>query len=66
MPGIINSRQWLKERRRALEAELDKELPDDQRQAVEAELDRVRAEADRTRRGWWRRWIFWGAGSWTS
>ncbi len=63
MPGIINSRQWLKERRRALEAELQKELPDEQRQVIEAELARVGAEAEQSRHRWWRRWIFWGAGS---
>jgi len=59
VPGIINSRQWLKERQRVLRAELEKELPAEQRQAIEAELARLQPEADQTRRRWWRRWIFW-------
>jgi hypothetical protein len=60
VPGIIDGRQWLENRARALENELRGELEEDHRRAVEAELVMVRAELGRTRRRW-RRWLL-GAG----
>jgi predicted anti-sigma-YlaC factor YlaD len=57
--GIIDGRQWLEQRQKHLQAELDAGPPDDRRAAIEAELERVRAEvaAGRRRR---RRWLLWG------
>lgn len=57
--GIIDGRRWLAERQRHLEAELGKDLTDDERSAAEAELAQIRTEAhNHRRRAWWR--LFWG------
>jgi hypothetical protein len=59
VPGIIDGRRWLAERRRHLESELGKGPDDEERRAIEAELAQLQAQAGTNRRRMW--WRFWGA-----
>jgi hypothetical protein len=59
MPGIIDGRKWIEERRRHLKAALDNNPTDEERKAIEAELEKLDAEAKSSHRRF-RRWIFWG------
>jgi hypothetical protein len=58
--AIIDGRQWRRERLHHLRAELEKELPDDQRAAIQAELSALEAEAGRDRGHWWQ-WFLLGS-----
>jgi hypothetical protein len=51
MPGVINGRQWLRQRIRHLEELLRGDPPAEQRQAIEAELAQARLELRRSY-GW--------------
>ena len=57
--AIIDGRQWRRDRQRHLRAELDKDLPDDQRAAIEAELSALEVETEKDRGHWWQ-WFFLG------
>jgi hypothetical protein len=59
MPGVIDSRHWLRQRISHLEGLLRSDLPPEQRQAVEAELGQARDELRRS--AGWVRWLLWGA-----
>ncbi len=61
MPGVIDSRKWLRQRITHLEELLQSDPPDEQRQVIQAELDQARAELRRT--SGWRRWLLWGSPS---
>lgn len=56
MPGIVNGRAWLAERRRFLKDELAKDPPEGQRQVLESELAKVNEEIGTTKHHWFR-WI---------
>ncbi|MGH9126476.1 MAG: hypothetical protein ACRDZ8_17375 [Acidimicrobiales bacterium] len=57
MPGIVNGRAWLSERRRFLQEELAKDPPEEQRAAIEAELAAVDQQIGQSGGHWWR-WLF--------
>jgi hypothetical protein len=59
VPGIIDGRAWLAERRRFLRDELAKDPDEQQRSALEAELAAVEAELEAGRPRWWR-WVLGG------
>lgn len=59
MAGIVDGRQWLEERLRHLEAQLNEDPPDDQRKVIEAEIERLRVEVRSSRRRF-SRWLMWG------
>lgn len=61
MPGIIDGRSWLEERKLFLEGELTKDPAPapEQRHAIEAELAKVTGELAAKRRHWWR-FLVWG------
>jgi hypothetical protein len=63
MPGIIDGRAWLVNRRAFLQGELTKEPPPEgeQRTALETELAAVDQELAAARGHWWRR-LLWGIG----
>ncbi len=63
MPGIIDGRAWLANRRAFLQGEMAKEPPPEgeQRAAIEAELAAVDQELAAGRRHWWHR-VLWGIG----
>jgi hypothetical protein len=63
VPGIINSGNWLTNRRQFLQGELAKDPPAEQRAAIEAELANVNAQISENRRHWWRRLLFGIGGS---
>jgi hypothetical protein len=52
VPGIVNGRAWLSERRRFLQEELAKDPADDQRAAIEAELASLDEEAGSKKHHW--------------
>ncbi len=56
MPGIVNGRAWLSERRRFLQEELAKDPPEEQRAVLEAELAAVSQEMAGKQHHWWR-WL---------
>ena len=60
MPGIIDGRDWLANRRRFLQEQLAKDPTAEQRAAIEAELADLDQELTTSRRHR-RRWSFWGA-----
>jgi hypothetical protein len=63
MPGVIDSRKWLKNRRRVLREALEDEgVTAEQRAAIEAELAQLDHEAATSRRRWWWRWLGGGFG----
>jgi hypothetical protein len=49
----VNRRQWLAERIRFLEGQLEQEVSDDRRTAIQAEIEALRKESGSSR--WWRR-----------
>jgi hypothetical protein len=49
----VNRRQWLAERIRFLEGQLEREVSDTQRATIEAEIETLRKEAGHSQ--WWRR-----------
>lgn len=57
MPGIVNGRAWLSERRRFLQEELAKDPPEEQRAAIQAELTAVEEQIGHSGGHWWR-WLF--------
>jgi hypothetical protein len=59
MPGVIDSRHWLRQRIGHLEELLRNDPPPEQRQAIEAELAQAREELRRS--AGWVRWLLWGA-----
>jgi hypothetical protein len=59
MPGVIDSRHWLRQRISHLEELLAKDPPPEQRQLIEAELASAREELRRSRG--WVRWLLWGS-----
>jgi hypothetical protein len=59
MAGIINGRDWLKQRLQHLEAALQANPSDEERAAIQSEIDELRAEA-KAGRGRFRRWVIWG------
>jgi hypothetical protein len=60
MPGIVDGRAWLVQRKQFLTEELAKDHDAEQRAAIEAELAAVDAELASKHRHWWR-WMLWGA-----
>ncbi len=60
VPGIIDGSQWLQQRLRHLQAELDAHPSDDQRKLIESEMASLREEAKAGRRRLGR-WLLWGA-----
>jgi hypothetical protein len=61
MPGVINGRQWLRQRIRHLEELLRSDPPPEQRALVEAELAQAREELRRSY-GWFGRLLRVGGG----
>ena len=59
MSGIIDGRQWLEQRLRHLQAELDADPPPELRSAIEREMAAIRVEVGTSRRRF-RRFLFWG------
>jgi hypothetical protein len=60
MPGIVNGRAWLSDRRRFLREELAKDPSPEQRAAIAADLAQVDQELSSSQRRWWRA-LLWGA-----
>ncbi len=60
MPGIVDGKAWLVQRRQFLNDELAKDGDASRRAAIEAELVTVEEELAEKRRHSWR-WMFWGA-----
>jgi hypothetical protein len=58
MPGVIDSRRWLRQRIEHLEELLEADPPAEQRAGIEAELAQARMELQRSSP--WRRWLLWG------
>ena len=58
--GIVDGRQWLEERLKHLEAELEADPPAEKRELIETEIERLRAEVRSSRRRF-RWWLMWGS-----
>jgi hypothetical protein len=58
VPGVLDGRQWLRQRQQHLQQALDADPSPDQRLVIEAELAKVRAELRRS--AGWRHWLLWG------
>ena len=59
MAGIVEGREWLEQRIRFLEAELERDPNNGTRALIEIELATLREELRAKRRRWWR-WFVWG------
>jgi hypothetical protein len=57
--GIVDRREWLRQRVRHLETFLEGDISDEQRAAAEAALAEAREQLSHGRN--WRRWLLWGA-----
>ncbi len=57
--GIIDGRQWVKQRLEHLRGLLEANPTDEQRKAIEAEIAALEPEATASRRRF-RRWLIWG------
>lgn len=60
MAGIVEGREWLEQRIRFLEAELERDPSDGTRALIEVELATLREELRTKRRRWWRWFLFGG------